>query len=660
MPKGLWEFCRLKSILIAFLLGVGPSSAIDFEPPTVGEVIGGQITDAYRSIVNAQVSNAEFTRNIRESRSAYFECRPDCAQREQVAEEFGAWLFRKDWYYLALGLAQNQFGGADTVGAIESLAGDVDGGVARGCLFHFAEWVSAVKSNMGDGPIVFNIGELDSALIASQASYDMYKTCRDKWEWDRRPLLTIDFTDATSYFNNVVRLEAPNANASKWRKMRDDLFFYLGEDLVMAAAERVFQAPKKGLRHPFALSDPGAMSCTTEDAFECIGQIATNQYEVPVNPSIKRSETRPNGTVVHRYGYTPKDFVPDFPSTEFEGTDAVYQWRVFGNVPANPEQLRSFGVESYDKLKRRFTKAPSEYKEPYKTRLSEDDAALVQAKARLLMCDYHTVGQVYFWYKTTPGAGRADYLRTRLPLHPLIEYVAPARDACPPSGSEAQQILEVIPVLDITGDYKLIWGMGVNQKEGRVRIEAEDVFGNFRVTWTKNGQSIGGFGYVNGRIKKDARLITSREENGLTVSESYALFEDGTLSSGKERLVPLLDRSAGSVPASAPAPAVQSRSAPDVVQFAALSADNQPEILVQTAPKISGRAAQMGAKGQVVVEFTIDPTGAVKDAVVVEATPPSIFDRSVLRALTQSRYKPVTVNGRPVTVTKVRRTYSFD
>ncbi len=662
--RGPNRFNRMVGFVLPMFLGINLSYAIDFEPPTAGEVIGGQIADAYRSIIDAQVSNAEFTKNIRTARRAYFECRPDCDQKDQVTEQFAAWLFRKDWYYLTLGLAQNQFGGSDPVAAIERLAGDVDGGVTKDCLFHFAGWVSTVKSNMGDGPVVFNIDNLDGALTASQPSYDLYRTCRDKSEWSRRPLLTIDFTDSETYLHNAIRLSDPRGDRSNWRKTLDDMTFYLGEDLVANAAEQVFQAPKKGMRHPFVLSDPGVLSCSNEKAYDCIREIARRNFDVPQSPQIKKSEQLPNGTVVHNFGYTTPDFVPDFPSTELDNADAVYTWRSFSYAPANPEQLRSFGVESYDKLKRRFTQDPEKYKEPHKTRLIEDDASLIGAQARLLMCDYHSIGQTYFWYKTTPDAGRAEYLRTRLPVHPLVEFVAPARDECPATGSEAAQIFAGIPVLDITGTYKLSWGVGVNQREGRVTIEAHDAFGNFQITWVKDGKTLSGFGYVDGRIKKDARLITSREEGGLTISESYVLYEDGSLHSGKERLHPLSEKTGGPVPSNAPAQPSQTNAAPDTVRFASLSQDNQPEILVQAAPKISMRASARGGqgptKGSVTVEFTIDPTGAVKDAVVVEATPPNLFDRSALRAMTQSRYKPVIVNGKAVTVTNVRRTFNFE
>ena len=50
-------------------------------------------------------------------------------------------------------------------------------------------------------------------------------------------------------------------------------------------------------------------------------------------------------------------------------------------------------------------------------------------------------------------------------------------------------------------------------------------------------------------------------------------------------------------------------------------------------PNYPNRALRSGIEGIVTVEFTITTDGSVKDAEIIEAEPPNIFDKSVLRAI---------------------------
>jgi len=59
------------------------------------------------------------------------------------------------------------------------------------------------------------------------------------------------------------------------------------------------------------------------------------------------------------------------------------------------------------------------------------------------------------------------------------------------------------------------------------------------------------------------------------------------------------------------------------------------------------RALRSGIQGVVTVEFTIAIDGSVKDAVVVKAKPPKIFDSAVLKAISKWKYNPDIVDGRP-------------
>ena len=62
--------------------------------------------------------------------------------------------------------------------------------------------------------------------------------------------------------------------------------------------------------------------------------------------------------------------------------------------------------------------------------------------------------------------------------------------------------------------------------------------------------------------------------------------------------------------------------------------------LVRINPDYPPRALQRGLEGWVQVQFTITPTGTVKDAIVVNAEPKNIFDDAALKAIARWRYNP--------------------
>jgi protein TonB len=70
--------------------------------------------------------------------------------------------------------------------------------------------------------------------------------------------------------------------------------------------------------------------------------------------------------------------------------------------------------------------------------------------------------------------------------------------------------------------------------------------------------------------------------------------------------------------------------------------------LVRVDPDYPARARQRGIEGYVDLEFTIGPAGTVEDLRVIGANPPSVFDRSALRAVRRWRYNPKMENGAAV------------
>ncbi len=91
----------------------------------------------------------------------------------------------------------------------------------------------------------------------------------------------------------------------------------------------------------------------------------------------------------------------------------------------------------------------------------------------------------------------------------------------------------------------------------------------------------------------------------------------------------------------------------------AAPSDNAPIPLVRVQPIYPERAAQRGIEGWVLLEFTISAVGTVTDVVVVDADPPSMFNRVAKRAVSRWKYKPMIVDGNPVPRSGVQVVLSF-
>lgn len=90
------------------------------------------------------------------------------------------------------------------------------------------------------------------------------------------------------------------------------------------------------------------------------------------------------------------------------------------------------------------------------------------------------------------------------------------------------------------------------------------------------------------------------------------------------------------------------------------SSDGEYLPIVKVAPVYPRRAQTRGIEGFVLLEFVVTKTGAVRDPVVIEASPPGIFDRAAIQAALKFKYKPKVVNGEPIDVAGVRNLITFE
>jgi protein TonB len=81
------------------------------------------------------------------------------------------------------------------------------------------------------------------------------------------------------------------------------------------------------------------------------------------------------------------------------------------------------------------------------------------------------------------------------------------------------------------------------------------------------------------------------------------------------------------------------------VSLGAGGTDRDTIPLVRIEPDYPMRARQRGIEGWVVVQFTITPAGTIKDARVVQAQPPGVFDEAAVRAVSRWKYNPKIEGG---------------
>ena len=70
--------------------------------------------------------------------------------------------------------------------------------------------------------------------------------------------------------------------------------------------------------------------------------------------------------------------------------------------------------------------------------------------------------------------------------------------------------------------------------------------------------------------------------------------------------------------------------------------------LVRVAPDYPPSLLNRGTEGWVQVQFSITPTGMVRDPVVVASEPGSVFDEAALKAIARWRYNPRVEGGQAV------------
>jgi len=100
---------------------------------------------------------------------------------------------------------------------------------------------------------------------------------------------------------------------------------------------------------------------------------------------------------------------------------------------------------------------------------------------------------------------------------------------------------------------------------------------------------------------------------------------------------------------------------PQTIQGSGLNTgDGEYLPIVKVNPIYPPRAAGRGLEGFVLVEYTVNRDGTVRDVVVIDADPPGVFNRAAMSAARKYIYKPRVIDGTPVEVHGVRTRITFE
>lgn len=78
--------------------------------------------------------------------------------------------------------------------------------------------------------------------------------------------------------------------------------------------------------------------------------------------------------------------------------------------------------------------------------------------------------------------------------------------------------------------------------------------------------------------------------------------------------------------------------------------DELPRPVSRPAPQMPARARREGIEGRVVLRLSIDKSGAVTAATVIESSHPTLFDETAIAAAKRWRYAPARYRGQPVAI----------
>jgi TonB family protein len=183
-------------------------------------------------------------------------------------------------------------------------------------------------------------------------------------------------------------------------------------------------------------------------------------------------------------------------------------------------------------------------------------------------------------------------------------------------------------------------GMGLQLPQGLVQLLSAQGSDDFRSAKALAVLTYSGFGSGTERLTFDAaeqRAMSDAIRNAGTRSQS---------SSSSEVSLPSGSRAAASVSSVTMNSGVRT-----VVSDAPIRVGGSvetPRKIRDVAPVVPAAARDAGVFGTVILEITIDPEGAVRNARVLRSIP--LLDAAAIEAVREWRYEPTVLNDKPVSV----------
>ena len=88
--------------------------------------------------------------------------------------------------------------------------------------------------------------------------------------------------------------------------------------------------------------------------------------------------------------------------------------------------------------------------------------------------------------------------------------------------------------------------------------------------------------------------------------------------------------------------------------FGTSDLDTQPTPTHKINPIYPFKAKRLGISGRVLVQFRVGKNGSVSHIKILESTPPGVFDKAVLDAVSRWKYNPGEITGEKVAATLIK------
>lgn len=165
---------------------------------------GKQIGQAANQLFQVGQVQNDMSAKINASRMAYWKCNEICDDHTQRTQQFVSYLYQKDVYFLYNEVYMQ--GALSAVGTLSGAA-PLDGGIRSSCRRTFNAWTRAVAAQYSPADLKADAAGFYKSMLTGRGvskshiqkkfqqaidnAVDLYKPyvqCRDKWEYDARPV----------------------------------------------------------------------------------------------------------------------------------------------------------------------------------------------------------------------------------------------------------------------------------------------------------------------------------------------------------------------------------------------------------------------------------------------------------------------------------------